>query len=209
MLASLREPTSVTKFWSAFDVRPADGGNSLRGFFLGQFLALLTAVTTLAVHLLAGPLFGHSVYLFCLPALLICSVLGGRASGLSVTLILAAGAFVADAYAGLPEPERIGRVALFLLSGAAVAYAGGRLRQAVGDLRHRLAAQEVREAILRASLEAVAEASVVIDEMGEIVSFSHAAELLFGWAANDIRGRNVKLLMPQANAEAHDGQVRR
>ena len=102
MLASLREPTFMTKFWSAFDVSQADGGNSLRGFFLGQFLALLTAVTTLAVHLLAGPLFDHSVYLFCLPALLICSALGGRASGLCVTLILAAGAFVADAYAGLP-----------------------------------------------------------------------------------------------------------
>ncbi|HEX4711488.1 PAS domain S-box protein [Phenylobacterium sp.] len=209
MLASLREPTFMHKVWSAFDLSPADGGNSVRSFFAGQFLALLTAVTTLAVHVLAGPLFDHSVYLFCLPALLVCSALGGRASGLSVTLILAAGAFVADAYAGLPEPERIGRVGLFLLFGAAVAYAGGRLRQSVGDLRHRLATLDEREAILSASLDAVAEATVVIDEMGEIVSFSHAAELLFGWAASEIRGQNVKLLMPGANAAAHDGQVRR
>src|SRR5437588_7736243 len=100
MLASLREPTFMHKVWSAFDLTPADGGYSVRSFFAGQVLALLTAVTTLALHLLAGPLFDHSVYLFCLPALLVCSALGGRASGLSVTLILAAGAFVADAYAG-------------------------------------------------------------------------------------------------------------
>ncbi len=132
-------------------------------FFLGQCLALLTAVTTLGLHLLVGPLLSHSVYLFCLPALLICSGLSGRASGLTVTLILAAGAFVADAYAGLPDPERVIRAALFLLLGAVVAYVGGQLRLAFANLLQRQGLQEEREAILRASLDAVADASVVID----------------------------------------------
>jgi len=125
----------MNRLWSAFDPVAANGERSLRGFFLGQFLALSAAVATLAAHLAFGPLFGNSVYLFCLPALLVCSGLGGRSSGLSATLILAAGAYVADAYTRLPEPERIARVALFLVLGAAVAYLGGWLRRHFRGLR--------------------------------------------------------------------------
>ena len=125
--------------WSAFEASPADGPNSLRNFFLGQFLALLTALATLGAHLLFGPLFSHSVYLFCLPALLACAALGGFPSAMSATVILAAGAFAADSYAQLPQPERFGRVVLFLLLGAAVAY-GGRTPAAVGRWNRRLRA---------------------------------------------------------------------
>ncbi|WP_372786198.1 sensor histidine kinase [Phenylobacterium sp.] len=167
------------------------------------------AVATLGAHQLLGPPFSHSVYLFCLPALLICAGLSGRASGLSVTLILAAGAFVADAYAGLSEPERIGRVAIFLALGAAVAYGAGRLRTTVAKQARTQAIQAEREAILRASLDAVADASVVIDDAGIIVSFSHAAELLFGWASADIVGRDVRVLMPAPHTDAHDKYVQR
>jgi two-component system sensor kinase FixL len=199
----------MNRLWFAFNPAQADGASSMRAFFLGQSLALLTAVAALGARQLFGPLFSHSVYLFCLPALLICAAWSGRASGLSVTLILAAGAFVADAYAGLPEPERIGRVAVFLLLGAAVAYVAGRLRLAFVDQLHRLSLQQEREAILRASLDAVADASVVIDAEGVIVSFSHAAELLFGWIAGDIIGQDVRVLMPLTEADGHDRHVQR
>src|SRR5258708_5783521 len=199
----------MNRLWFAFNPAQADGASSMRAFFLGQSLALLTAVAALGARQLFGPLFSHSVYLFCLPALLICAGWSGRASGLSVTLILAAGAFVADAYAGLPEPERIGRVAVFLLLGAAVAYVAGRLRLAFVDQIHRLSLQQEREAILRASLDAVADASVVIDAEGVIVSFSHAAELLFGWTAGDIIGQDVRVLMPLTDADGHDRHVQR
>jgi two-component system sensor kinase FixL len=199
----------MNRLWSAFDPSPMLGANSLRSFFLGQFLALLAALTTLAAHLLAGSLFSHSVYLFCLPALLVCAGLGGFPSGMSATVILAVGAFVADIDGGLPVPERLGRVAIFLLLGAAVAYAGGRLRRSVGDWRQRLGQIEDRAAILHASLNAVPDASVVIDETGMIINFNHAAELLFGWASDDICGQNIEALMPLSYAEKHDDYVQR
>src|ERR1700704_6472537 len=100
----------MSRLWSALEASPADTPNSLRNFFLGQFLALLIALATLGAHLLSGPLFSHSVYLFCLPALLACAIFGGFPSAMSATMILAAGAFVADGHAPLPEAERLGRV---------------------------------------------------------------------------------------------------
>ena len=199
----------MNRLWSAFDPMGADGEGSLRGFFLGQFLALLAAVATLAAQLVLGRLFGASVYLFSMPALLVCSGLGGRASGLTATLILAAGAYVADAYGGLPEPERIARVALFLVLGAAVAYLGGWLRRQFRDLRRSLDRRDEQEAILRASLDAVSDASVTIDESGAIVSFNAAAEALFGWTARELRGQDLKVLMPPDEAAAHDGHLQR
>ncbi|MFI4966503.1 MAG: sensor histidine kinase [Caulobacterales bacterium] len=194
---------------SAFRASPADDATALGRFFLGQLVALIAAMATLAAHLVLGPLFNHSVYLFCLPALLVCAGLGGFPSAMSATVILAAGAFIADAYVELAEPERFARLALFLLLGAGVAYAGGRLRRSIGDWRRDLAGFEEREAILRSSLDAVPDASMVIDEEGLVISFSHAAELLFGWASADICGRSIHTLMPQASADAHDHEMQR
>jgi two-component system sensor kinase FixL len=199
----------MDRLWSAFEASPADGAASLRSFFLGQFLALVAAIATLGAHLVFGPLFSHSVYLFCLPAVLVCAALGGFPAAMSVTVILTAGAFVADVSAQIPGPERIGRAVLFLLLGAAVGYSAGRLRRALAAWRERLALLEEHDAILRASLDAVPDASMVIDEVGTVITFSHAAEALFGWTSADICGRSIECLMPRAEAAAHDRHVQR
>ncbi len=66
-----------------------------------------------------------------------------------------------------------------------------------------------REAHLRSILDTVPEAMVVIDEAGIVASFSAAAEKLFGHSARDVCGRNVKMLMPSPDREAHDGYISR
>jgi PAS domain S-box-containing protein len=79
----------------------------------------------------------------------------------------------------------------------------------VSDLRTMQAHLVAREAHLRSILDTVPEAMVVIDESGTITSFSAAAEKLFGFATSEVLGRNVWMLMPQPDRDAHDGYMER
>ncbi len=64
-------------------------------------------------------------------------------------------------------------------------------------------------ALLRSILETVPDAMVLIDEHGIVQSFSSAAERLFGYSAAEIRGHNVKLLMPSPYRDQHDAYLAR
>jgi PAS domain S-box-containing protein len=68
---------------------------------------------------------------------------------------------------------------------------------------------EEREARLRSILETAPDAIITIDQRGIILSFSSAAERLFGYAAGEVIGRNVKMLMPSPHRENHDGYLAR
>lgn len=64
------------------------------------------------------------------------------------------------------------------------------------------------EAHLRSILATVPDAMVVIDETGHILSFSAAAERLFGYAEAEVIGENVSMLMPSPDRERHDGYLK-
>ena len=66
-----------------------------------------------------------------------------------------------------------------------------------------------REAHLRSILDTVPDAMVVIDEDGLIQGFSTAAERLFGYAADEVIGQNVRILMPEPMRAEHDGYLAR
>ena len=66
---------------------------------------------------------------------------------------------------------------------------------------------DVSEAHLRSILATVPDAMVVIDEDGRILSFSAAAEKLFGFSEAEILGENVSILMPSPDRERHDGYL--
>jgi two-component system, LuxR family, sensor kinase FixL len=83
------------------------------------------------------------------------------------------------------------------------------LRQAELRLQTTVDELAAREAHLRSILETVPDAMVVIDERGIIESFSLAAERLFGWQEDEVRGHNVKILMPQPYRDEHDSYMER
>jgi PAS domain S-box-containing protein len=64
-----------------------------------------------------------------------------------------------------------------------------------------------REAHLRSILDTVPESAIVIDDRGFITSFSAAAERLFGYTAAEVCGKNVRMLMPNPDRDAHDGYI--
>jgi two-component system sensor kinase FixL len=60
------------------------------------------------------------------------------------------------------------------------------------------------EAHLRSILATVPDAMLIIDEMGIILSFSAAAEKMFGYTEEEVVGENVSMLMPSPDRERHD-----
>ncbi|HET9337188.1 MAG TPA: PAS domain S-box protein [Sphingomicrobium sp.] len=66
-----------------------------------------------------------------------------------------------------------------------------------------------QEAHLRSILETVPDAMIVIDERGYILSFSAAAERMFGFKEEELLGENVSVLMPSPDRERHDGYLER
>ena len=61
----------------------------------------------------------------------------------------------------------------------------------------------------RSILATVPDAMIGIDSVGSILSFSAAAERLFGFEEAEIRGHNVSALMPSPDRERHDGYLHR
>ncbi len=63
------------------------------------------------------------------------------------------------------------------------------------------------DGLFRAVVEATLDAIVVIDRRGAIRSVNKATERLFGYASAELIGRNVKILMPEPYAGAHDDSL--
>ena len=79
----------------------------------------------------------------------------------------------------------------------------------ITDQRASEAALRDSENHLRSILSTVPDAMIVIDQRGEILSFSAAAERLFGYDEADVLGANVSMLMPSPDRERHDGYIER
>ncbi|HLT02290.1 MAG TPA: PAS domain S-box protein [Geminicoccaceae bacterium] len=76
-------------------------------------------------------------------------------------------------------------------------------------LERRQAAVEASEARFRAVVETAADGIITINAAGIIQSINPEGERLFGYARDELVGRNVKLLMPSPDAERHDEYLAR
>lgn len=68
-----------------------------------------------------------------------------------------------------------------------------------------IAPRQSREAArLRAVVDTAVDGVILIDAQGRILMFNPACEKLFGYRADEVRGENVKVLMPQPFHDEHD-----
>ena len=102
------------------------------------------------------------------------------------------------------------RVALAPLADAAGAAAGW-----IATFTDRSEAVRVEEAIRdseerhRSIVETAVDAIITIGEDGAIETVNPAAIRMFGYAAQEMIGRNVSMLMPEPDSSRHDGYLRR
>ena len=85
------------------------------------------------------------------------------------------------------------------------------LRRANEDLETEagVRAADLRDsnARLRSIIDSAVDGIIVIDARGRIEAFNRGAERLFGYPAAEVTGRNVNMLMPSPDHEAHDGYL--
>jgi two-component system sensor kinase FixL len=173
------------------------------GFGLGA--AVCGAGLGLATRLSLTPLLEDRLaLLFFVPGVVAAAALGGAGPGAVATVLgFACGLYVTWSTTDLTMGDFAG-AGVFLLLGLMIS-AGG---EAFQNMRSRAALVNLdlraREAHLQSILATVPDAMVVITELGAIQSFSLAAERLFGWTADEVIGRNVKMLMPDPYREQHD-----
>jgi two-component system, LuxR family, sensor kinase FixL len=170
---------------------------------------LAVAVAWLARIALAPLLHDQSPYLLFVPAVLVAAGLGGWGPGLAATGLATLLGLFATAGAPHISGAEIATAIAFMLIGVGVAWSGEQLQR--NRLRAAASARQAvaREAHLTSILDTIPDAMIVIDERGIIQSFSSTAERLFGYAAAEIVGTNIKRLMPSPYRENHDGYLER
>jgi PAS domain S-box-containing protein len=60
---------------------------------------------------------------------------------------------------------------------------------------------------IKAILDTAIDGVITIDSRGLIQSFSPSAEHMFGWTADEVIGRNIKMLMPEPDKTRHDAYL--
>ncbi len=63
------------------------------------------------------------------------------------------------------------------------------------------------DALFRTLISTAVDGIIVIDDHGSVRIYNHACERLFGYHADEVLGRNVKMLMPAPYREEHDGYL--
>ncbi len=77
----------------------------------------------------------------------------------------------------------------------------------LGERRARALVLASNSARLQSILDTVLDGIITIEELGIVESFNPAAERIFGYAAAEVIGQNVKLLMPDSYRSQHDSYL--
>ena len=89
----------------------------------------------------------------------------------------------------------------------------GILARSVAEMTHQIATDmrrlEEDEARLSQLLDVLVDGVVVIDQRGHVEIINPAAERLLGYEANELLGRNIKIIVPEPHRSRHDDYLRR
>ncbi|KQZ96279.1 PAS domain-containing sensor histidine kinase [Mesorhizobium sp. Root157] len=200
---------------------PARDISGLKGRFLqaalsrrfegwpGYALATVAVLVAFGIRLAMQDLLEDRViFILFVPAILIASIAGGIGPGLGAIVLCLPATFYLIKL--VPEHhDSAVELTVFGLTGVAIAAMGEMLHHARRLMDRTESALDAREAHLRSILDTALDATVVIEKDGTIISFNAAAVRQFGYAVEEIVGRNVRVLMPEPYRREHDGYINR
>lgn len=176
----------------------------------GYALAALSVALAGAVRVALDPLVDATdVLLLFVPPVLVTAMLAGAGPTLLATVLSLAANVLLSPGVDWTNPLNLAGLGLFAGVGILMAGVSRLLRRANDRWRAAVADLQAREAHVNSILATVPDAMVVIDEKGQMQSFSSTAERLFGWKAAEVIGKNVSMLMPNPYRDAHDGYIER
>lgn len=185
-------------------------GSAMRRRISGYTLAAGLVFAAFVIRLALSHSLGvNAPFLFFLPTVVIAAAVGGFSPGLLAALLGFVGGMVfVPLYDGVDFAEGV-NVAAYWGICVLLAWFGQRLHSAQERAKTRADELAAREANLRSILETVPDAMVIAGEHGVIESFSRTAEQLFGYAAEEVVGRSVSILMPSVVRGEHDSYIQR
>jgi len=175
----------------------------------GYLVAIAATGACVALRLLLMPYFHDDlVFLLFVPALVASAAVGGigptlLAGALSILLSFWVIGFQAV------DTAMLVRGGVFVLLTLGIGLIGSRLLRSNRTIREFVADARAREAHLQSILDTVPDAMIVIDDRGLMQSFSTAAVRQFGWAPEEVIGKNVSMLMPDPYRTQHDAYLDR
>ncbi len=172
----------------------------------GAAIVLAAAGVELWV-MLHGSADSEVFYLILVALVAIASAVGGFGPGIVAAGIGLTGALFLTVGSARNSLSVAVAPILFAAVAVGLAWIGGRFHRARHEATEAIAAITTREAHLQSILNSIPEAMVVIDETGNMRSFSSAAQRLFGYRSDEVIGHNVKMLMPEPYRANHDGYI--
>jgi two-component system sensor kinase FixL len=177
------------------------------GFGSDAFIAVVAAaVLGVCVALLPAQLRIDTIGLVFLPMVAAAALWRGAVMAVVAAALALLAAWLLGPVHAFSTPSSL---ALFVVFSALAAALG---EWAVRRRRLREAAARVaeeREAHLRSILDTAPEAMIVINADGIVQSYGLSAERMFGWGPDDVRGRNISMLMPEPFRSQHDRYLQR
>ena len=80
-------------------------------------------------------------------------------------------------------------------------------RRTADELNQRVRESAEAEERMRSVVNHVVDGIITIDDQGTITTFNPAAERIFGYAAQEVLGQNIKMVMPEPYHSQHDGYL--
>jgi two-component system sensor kinase FixL len=179
-----------------------------RGRALRYGAAVAAAAVGLAGrYVLRDSLGPDAPFLLFFPAIVLAAWYGGLGPGLLATAcsaILAMFALLPPDAPAAGAPAGPVSLAVFVAVGAFISWLNHRLHESRRAHREDAAAAQARAEYLDAILDTTADGIVAIDATGRIEAFNRGAQALFGYAEDEVVGRNVRMLMPSPHHDQHD-----